>query len=117
MSLLAVLLAPAVAVQSAPADPVLESDVRCLAVMAIAASDSKKADAVGVMAAAMYFVGRIDGRRPGMDYRAALRQLLSSNESIAGLQADAVRCGAILEKRGSELQALGEQLKQDAKRK
>ncbi|PAX07496.1 hypothetical protein [Sphingomonas lenta] len=119
MTMFAALLAPLL-IQAAPAasaDPVKNEDVRCLAVMAFATGNTKEQDRAGLVAGTMYFLGRIDARMPGLDYRAALRRLLTDEASLKAFSTEAVRCGAILEKRGGELQALGQQLQQDAKAK
>lgn len=61
----------------------------------------------------MYFVGRIDARSPGYDLQTALIRLVRDPKIDTTLQADAQRCGAVLQQRGDELTKLGEALKRE----
>ena len=78
-----------------------EADLRCLAV--VASGGIETASRGGQAAGAMYFVGRIDARTPGFDYRAEMLRLIRSG---ADLGADRVRCSTELKARGAALAEL-----------
>ena len=102
----------ALAAQAAPvADPTRDQDVRCLAVMAYATGTAKEAARPSLVAGTMYFIGRIDARMPTLDYCAVLVRLLTDTALVKSLAADGPRCSAILERRGTELQALGKAIR------
>jgi hypothetical protein len=71
------------------------------------------------LASAMYFLGRLDSRRPNADLSA---EIYAQNRAMtqAQLRSEAQRCGAILTKRGQEIVSMGEKIdeweRQDALR-
>lgn len=115
MVILAALL---LAAPAAPAPRVdVDADLRCLALVTLGATEIDKAQPGGAAMGAMYFVGRIDGAQPGFDYRGALIALMSDEAKVAALQAEAPRCGGILQERGGMLEALGRALVDESARK
>jgi hypothetical protein len=55
----------------------------------------------------LYFVGRLDGRAPGLDIEAGLRRLMTPANAGELLKPDLQRCAAILTERGTVLQKIG----------
>lgn len=99
--LVALLLAAQAA--PAPASP-NEADLRCLAIVAMAVSAAPPERRGGLAASAMYFVGRIDARTPGFDYRGEMTRLVRSHADFA---ADRGRCETLLKSRNAALSELG----------
>lgn len=90
--------------QAAPAAATpVEADLRCLAIVAMDVSAAPADRRGGLAASAMYFVGRIDARAPGFDYRAEMTRLVRSR---ADFTADRARCAALLRERNAALAAL-----------
>lgn len=82
-------------------------DLRCIAVISIAAG--QQTDPAAVMSAGMgilYFMGRIEGRVPGFNVENGLRVEVGKLTS-AGVTTELVRCGGALTSKGKELQAIG----------
>lgn len=95
---------------SAPAvDPATEADLRCVAVFAISAGKAPDDKKAGLAAGVMFFLGRIDARSPGIDLEANLRRIAAS-ETTASFQADAARCGPIIEAHGKALTEIGQRM-------
>src|SRR4051812_35429325 len=102
---LALALALPLIVAAAPR-PETREDVRCfLAASSMMSSDKPELKMFGSMAA-QYFLGRIDGREPGVDIEA-----ITVEEGPSMTQADVSAllrsCGALMQKRGNEIQAIG----------
>jgi hypothetical protein len=90
--------------------PETTTDLKCLAFAFNLSSDADQAKAsVGTMAA-LYFLGRIDGREPGLNLEKRLVQpdLQIKPGEVAGL---GVKCGGMLQARGRELTTMAERLK------
>ncbi|MGZ3376866.1 MAG: hypothetical protein ACXU8S_09730 [Phenylobacterium sp.] len=86
------------------------SDVHCLAVASLLASNADpKIQSAGVMAS-LYFLGKLDGRTPTLDLETRLKDELT-HYNPQDLQADAVRCGAELAVRGKAVSDIGARLK------
>lgn len=94
-----------------------DPDLRCVAAVSFvlgASADDKTLDAEGVTgltAIFMYYLGKVDARRPGLDYAKELGALMNAPGYTRRLPADLVRCGKEAEERGAMLQRLGEDLK------
>lgn len=58
----------------------------------------------------MYFLGKVDARRPGFDYAPALTSLMNAPGYERALPADLKRCGSEAEERGAMLKELGEKM-------
>jgi hypothetical protein len=107
------LLAAAAAEPAITADP----DLRCVAATAAVlgtvseAADTDAETITGITAIFMYFLGKVDARRPGLDYAASLTGLMNSPGYDQQLPADLKRCGAEAEERSSMLKDLGEKMK------
>jgi hypothetical protein len=106
----AALAACAAAFSARAADDPASSDIRCLAVAATLASNADpKIQNAGVMAS-LYYLGKVDGRTPNLDLENRLKQELLQLQP-QDLQADAVRCGAELARRGKAVSDIGARLK------
>jgi hypothetical protein len=101
---------------SAPAvDPATEADLRCIALFAISSGKAPEDKKPGLAAGLLFFLGRIDARSPGFDLEANLRRVMLS-ETQASLQADAARCGPIIESKGKLLTEIGQRMMADSKK-
>lgn len=113
------LLAAAAAAPAVPGPTGLirDRDLRCVAAVSAALgilADRKTDDAeqtAGLTAVFMYYLGKVDARRPGLDYARSLTALMNAPGYAQELPADLKRCGAEAEERGRTLQTLGERLK------
>lgn len=96
-------LAPPVAAQQVPA---VEADLRCIAVLSLAAATQGEETRAQMVAAFMYFVGRIDGLAPNIDLKTELQRVMPT---VTGQQLtdEGKRCGQILIEKGARLQELG----------
>ena len=99
--------APAFAAAAPSTDALNRQDIVCIAVMGAAAEkapdDKGKAFAgMGVL----YYIGRIEGRSPGIDLRAVVSPQVRKL-SIEEIQAAADGCVAELSARGQDLVAIG----------
>jgi len=94
-----------------------DPDLRCLAAVSAAlgiVADRKDADpetVPGLTAVFMYFLGKVDAARPGLDYAPPLARLMNSPTYANDLPADLKRCGAEAEGRGQMLQDLADKLR------
>jgi hypothetical protein len=102
------LFAPAHA-QDAPPD----ADLRCLLVSFLGASNPDANFRSASILAAMYYLGRVDGRAPQMDLSAALvsRARTFHPEQAAS---EMKRCGAELKARAEALKELGAEFQAEA---
>jgi hypothetical protein len=88
------------------ADPAPAPDLRCLAVASVLASNSDpNVKNAGVMAA-LYYLGKLDGRDPGLDLETRLRQEVTQL-SPQEIQSETLRCGAELAARGKTMNEIG----------
>jgi hypothetical protein len=100
--------APAAQVAGPAAAPVADQpDLKCL-IIAMAAIESGRADAQqpGVLGA-IYYLGRLDARTPGLDLRSAIaaEEATLKPETMG---AEAARCAAELKSRSAAIRALGD---------
>jgi hypothetical protein len=109
--LAALMMGVCVAQSAFAQDTTTEQDLRCfvIGVEMGNSADSATARAAG-FSAALYFLGRLDGRAPGLDLERALADLptLSQGES----RSEAQRCGQALIDRGREIEDIGRALDQ-----
>ncbi|MCT2401304.1 hypothetical protein [Novosphingobium mangrovi (ex Huang et al. 2023)] len=99
-------------------EPAIENDLRCIGIFALAASrheEMSQSEQAGVTGALMYYVGRIEGRRPDFRLEDSLADLLRSPAYLEGLADDARRCGAEMKAKGQQLSDLGKAMKQTGK--
>jgi hypothetical protein len=109
-ALAAAILAPgaASAQPSAAADV---SDARCVAVLSFAVSKiTDEKTKVATSMAIFYYIGKLDGRTPGEDLEAKIRQQVKSF-SPDTLKAELDRCGGEFETRSGQVGVIGEHLK------
>lgn len=105
------LLATATAAQAIPSST-QEQDLRCVAVISAIIGTLEESKRPTVMAGAMYYVGRVTARRPDLDLEAELRRILGDDAAFKKiLPAEATRCGADLQKVGTELTRVGGAMK------
>lgn len=102
-----ILLALALGAAATRGDTV-EADLRCVAYLSGAINAAPADQQPGLAAGILYFVGRIDARRPGFDYRAALAPGRARAARLAHLERDAPRCVATIAERGRAIVAAGQ---------
>lgn len=84
-------------------------DLRCTMIAFYMVSQAK-ADAQGSLSGvALYYLGRLDGRTPGLDIEKRIRQE-AATLTEAQFAAEAKRCGEEMKVRGQEIQVLGANL-------
>jgi hypothetical protein len=89
------------------------ADARCLvAALALTQSPDPQVRAFAP-AAALYFVGRLDGRAPDIDLEAAVVNQVKSMSPDA-LRSELQRCAGILQERGDKLKTIGADLQKIA---
>jgi len=98
------------------ADDVAAADVRCLAVATVLSSNADPNVKNAGLMAALYYLGRVDGRQPTLDLEARLKQAYEQM-SLQDVQAEARRCGAELGVRGKAVSEIGARLMAQAKDK
>ena len=95
--------------EAGPAIDDTASDVRCLiAYMQISSSSDPKLQTAG-MIGTMYWLGRLDGRAPGINLES---QIISEMKTMVGdrFRAEARRCGEILVAKGKVTTDMGRDL-------
>ena len=96
---------PAVAQQT----PEAEADLRCFAaglvLAGVTSEDKETANAASLLA--FYFLGRLEGREPGVDWITKGIQL-GNTEADTLLTVDLVRCGGELEAKGADMMTKGQ---------
>ena len=91
------------------------SDLRCVAIFSGMIGNPRYAELKDSTSAGLfYFLGRADGRQPGMDLGAQLRQV-REDMPMTQYGDEARRCFATLKKRNNQLKALGQTDAQPAK--
>jgi hypothetical protein len=106
---------PAATTQSDSTDATTTRDVRCAVVflqsLAAMQPSATKDDAKmnAVLAGAMYWLGRLDGRTPNLDLE---HRLIAEEDSMTPeiRQAEAERCGAELAARGKMMTEIGDDM-------
>jgi hypothetical protein len=107
--LAALAAATALATGARAADTDTVADTRCLvAALALTQSTDPQVKAAAP-AAALYFVGRLDGRAPDLDLEAAVIKQVNGM-SPDDLRGELHRCGGILQGRGEKLKQIGADL-------
>jgi len=91
------------------------SDLRCLVSAAVmsSSSDDPKVKSAGQLAA-IYFLGRLDGRTPDLDLEARFAEQAHAMTD-ADVKSQLQSCGATLSARGAALQTIGKDLDQKQK--
>jgi hypothetical protein len=117
--MLTFLLAAAAAAQPAPTN---DADIRCMAAYLVVAGQSKNDAAMsaddrsGIQSIVMYFFGKIDARKPGIDLGGEINRLIDSAEYVKTLRPDIERCSAEAETRARYLESFGDEAKPATKR-
>src|SRR5262249_54977409 len=99
--------ASAAGMETAEADN--NADLRCLAAAAAAANTADRGMQVAATISTMYWLGRLEGRKPNFDLE---RHLTATAQHMneADLKAETVRCGELLRAKGLELQTVGQHM-------
>lgn len=109
-------LIAAAAAATQPLEPATEADMRCVAAMlyAVGEADARKdAKTTSVLLASVsYFVGRVDARIPGADYRGHIARLAQSPDFGKQLSGEIKRCAL---ESGTALQVVGKAAQDAAK--
>lgn len=116
--LLALFATLSLAAPQAPLDPAVEADIACVASLSAAIPQIPKEEQPAIAALVTYYVGRIDGRSPGLDLKSALtRQFAGKTQAEFNkfVQSNGERCGNEMIALGARLQALGKSLPDTAK--
>ena len=102
-------LSLAAALTTAAPDPATEGDLRCVAVIASVLGKGEVEGEVkaGLVGGMMFFVGRIEGREPTLDLKAALRRTFNSPTITQEIEDNRQRCADIMQSRGNLLMSLG----------
>ena len=99
----------------APLDRASEADLRCVGALANANSETTDEKQISAYSAGLfYFLGKIDGRQPGIDLGGQLYRLISQTDFLAKMDSELTRCKTDLYKRANELGAAAQQLKKAA---
>jgi hypothetical protein len=116
ISVLAAAALAAAPLQQAAAD---DPDVRCYAAVTmslVGLKESGKLDAAtetGLTAIIWYYYGRMETRLPGVDFAAAMAQMISRPGYLTReLAADGERCGKEAEAKGNDMQKMGDRMQQ-----
>ena len=110
---LALAIAPLLLAAALPANPETSKDVRCFVAMAAAAGSGDKTVSLGGAIGGQYFLGRIDGRSPGLDLASAI-EAEASSLTDADLKALMTSCGQLMQDRGTAVKTIGEQMQKKA---
>lgn len=116
--LITVLASLTLAAQQAPLDPAVEADIACVASLSALASSFPKEQQGSVAPLVTYYVGRLDGRVPGLDLEQALiRQLKGKTQAELAtyMQSNGKRCSNEMIALGTRLQAVGKSLAEQGK--
>ncbi|HEX5377903.1 MAG TPA: hypothetical protein VFW47_04985 [Phenylobacterium sp.] len=88
-------------------DPATTDDVRCLVMsLAMAGTNDKDFSEAGMMAT-LYYLGRLDGRTPGLDLENRVIDEVGAM-TPADVKNTAKRCGETLKGRGEDMTTLGQ---------
>ena len=91
--------------------PASEADLRCVAVLANAVSETTDENLIASHSVGMfYFLGKIDGRHSGIDLGAQLYRLIRQNDFPSKMDSELNRCKVELVKRAKEVSAAAQQL-------
>lgn len=107
MLLLGQLAGASLRAQDSPGD----ADLRCIAIIAVAVSQTKETERAGLVAGMMYFIGRLDSAAPGTDLQSALRRTYTGMDSAIA-EAEGKRCSTMLAEKGQLLQNVGAALRE-----
>lgn len=89
------------------------ADLRCIAALTSVTSSLPEADRGGVAAGVMFYIGRVEGRDPGIDISEAIIKAIADEEKFAAtLPQELKRCGTEMQVKGASLTAIGERLRQ-----
>jgi hypothetical protein len=90
-------------------DQATTDDVRCLVVsLAMAGNSGANVQAAGMMAT-LYYLGRLDGRAPGLDLENRVIDEVTAMKP-ADVKDTAKRCGETMKGRGEDLTTLGQHI-------
>ncbi|MFM5950197.1 MAG: hypothetical protein ACKOPM_13385 [Novosphingobium sp.] len=105
MVLVSMIAAAGVATQPLP--PAAEADMRCFMAMLYAVGTADKQDKnkqYGLLAAASYYVGKLDGQVAEPEWSGHIRRIGSETPFFSGIDAEVTRCAL---KAGTAMQVAG----------
>ena len=88
------------------------ADTRCIAMLALQMEAADESSKPSLVAAFLYYLGRLDARAPNYDIETALLALMSSEQAKASLADDAQRCGSLIQERGAAIATIGKSLEE-----
>jgi hypothetical protein len=113
--LAALVLALALFAPARAEDAASPTDMKCFVVMVIGASSSNPSLRDASAVAALYYLGRIDGRTPQLDLRLAVEETMKEIRSN-DVRPEALRCSAELKARGQTVREMGARIQADLAR-
>jgi hypothetical protein len=112
--LLSMVVATAASAQStAPMrDPTNRADVQCMAIMALGAGTAEEGSVaqLGLAVGMAYYLGRLEGRAPSVDWMAQFTEYLSGGDLEDEAKAQAERCGTEMISFGGRMTRWGERM-------
>ena len=96
-------------------DSSVGKDLHCLVAMSLANDLLKNESEKHLMeTAAFYFMGKIDGEAPGIDFENAMISIITSSGFKDEIKTDFSRCGAELKTLGGRMKVVGRALQERA---
>lgn len=111
-ALIALTLSEAAAANAARADE-NSADLRCLIAAAAMAQQAAAAQKGTFTAVAVYYLGKLDGRRPGLDLEARVTEEVKAM-APQDYGPELARCGGEVRERGAAVTAMGARLREKA---
>ena len=89
-------------------------DMQCLTLAAMVAGAAPAEHQAGLTGGLMYYLGRLEGRTPGVDWLARIGEYLQRPDVETEVMAQGDRCAAEMIDKGQSLAQWGERLKDKA---
>lgn len=94
-------------IQPALAQSIPETqDIRCVVISIRMLGSGNDTEKSAALVAVMYFLGKLDGRSPGLDLEKAIISQVDAMKPDDA-KAEAVRCGTEMQERGKSLETIG----------
>lgn len=93
----------------------VDGDLRCITILSLATTTIPEDKRTQMVAAVLYFVGRIDGAAPSLDLTAEIKRIVPTLTKV-GIGDEARRCASILTDKGAKLQDVGKALQEEGKK-
>lgn len=96
------------------AEPVQQRDLRCIAVLSASLASMSEAERGKLVPGVLYYVGRVEGREPGIDLQSAIVRAVGDEKTFTAMfEAEGKRCGEELRTVGLKLQQVGAALQRE----